>query len=273
MATPLGRHVVGPVVALLFRLLMLEITLTHRCTKHTARISRRADPVASATVHAWLMLAAMTGVCLLPSLASAQSIFPVRSSARAAGPGVGTNITVTGRVDARCKLTLTSAVQNIPVSMINDEGRLDGPAFQSAIITALNQAGLRGWCSGANNQLVLTRTPFVLGTTGTPLNGFARAALFDVSVTVATPSQAYSDTTQDGPSGSSPAGTFGPTGSGADFSFTAPSGSGGLTQPVAINTSDANSTAATASFTRLSNSRMVAGGYSSTVTLEVRPGL
>jgi hypothetical protein len=273
MATLLGRHAVGPVVSFSFYLLMLEITLSHRCTKHNAKTSKPAVPVTGATIGVWFIFGAMAGSSVLPNLANAQSIFPVRSSARAAGPAAGTNITVTGRVDARCKLTLTSAVQNIPVSMINDEGRLDGPAFQTAIITALNQAGLRGWCSGANNQLVLTRTPFVLGTTGTPLNGFARAALFDVSVTVSTPSQAYSDTTQDGPSGASPAGTFGPTGSGADFSFTAPSGSGGLTQPVAINTSDATSTAATASFTRLSNSRMVAGGYSSTVTLEVRPGL
>jgi hypothetical protein len=221
---------------------------------------------------AWVSAVAFGIVLCTPSWSFSQSIFPVRTLTSPGGP-VRSDVSVQGRVDARCQLTLTSAVQSIPVSMVDSEGRIDGPAFQTAIITALNQAGLRGWCSGASNQLVLTRTPFVLGSNGAPVSGFARAALFDVSVRVSTPSQSYSDTTQDGPSGASSAGSFGPTRSGADFSFAIPSGTGGLSQPVAVTVSDAGSVAATSSFTQLVNSRMVAGNYNSTVTLEVRPGL
>ena len=157
--------------------------------------------------------------------------------------------------------------------MVDGEGRINGPAFQSAIIGALNQAGLKGWCSGANNQLVLTRTPFVLGTDGNPLNGFARAVLFDVSVSVSAADQNYSDATQDGPEAGTAAGRFGPTGGGADFSFAGPSSPSALSQPVPIIATSTATKAATNSFTQLIGSRLVAGAYASSVTLEVRPGL
>ena len=225
----------------------------------------------SAPISAGLL--AMALVQLVPQVAAAQSFFAVRANAGAAGPPVSTSIEVRGRVDARCQLTLASATQQINVSMVDNEGRINGPALQAAIVGALNQAGLKGWCSGANNELILTRTPFITGTDGNPVNGFARAVLFDVSISVSAASLTYSDATQDGPNSGAVAGRFGPTGGGADFLFAAPVSVGALTQPVAIVAASAQSQAATASFVQLTNSRLVAGNYASFVTLEVRPGL
>jgi hypothetical protein len=205
--------------------------------------------------------------------ASAQSFFPVQTSSVGAGPSVSTQIVIQGRVDARCQLSLATPIQSISVSMIDDDGRVNGPAFQAAIVSALNQAGLKGWCSGANNELILSRTPFVTGTDGNPVNGFARAVLYDVSVSVSAAATTFSDATQDGPNSGATAGRFGPTGDGAEFAFAAPTGSGALTQPVAIVAATTSSQAATSTFTQLTTSRLVAGNYSSNVTLEVRPGL
>ena len=241
------------------------------------RVSCRV-PVTPPERSTWLpqgalcMFAVMVPICGA-SFAQAQSIFPVPSKPAASGASISRSIEVQGRVDARCRLTLEAAVQSINVSMVDADGRINAAAFQAAIVGALNQAGLKGWCSGANNQLVLTRTPFVLGTDGTPVNGFARAVLFDVSVSVSTPTQSYSDATQDGPSVGSSAGRFGPTGIGAALSFAASISAGALTQPVPIIAATSLSQGATASFTQLIGSRLVAGTYASSVTLEVRPGL
>jgi hypothetical protein len=217
-------------------------------------------------------LLGIMAICL-PAPLLAQSIFPVRQGPIAGGPTVGNTVELQGRVEARCRLTLASAVQSISVSMVDGEGRINGVAFQAAIVDALNQAGLKGWCSGANNELVLTRTPFVLGSDGNPVNGFARAVLFDVAVSVSAVSQSYSDATQDGPTAGSTAGRFGPTGEGAEFSFAAPLTSGSLPQPIPVIAASSVAQGATASFTQLLGSRLVAGNYVSSVTLEVRPGL
>ena len=230
------------------------------------RVLKRANLILSS-------LAVIYCAFCIPQVSHAQGFFPVPSGNVGAGPVVGRSVEVQGRVDARCQLTLASAVQSIAVSMVDGEGRINGAAFQSAIIGALNQAGLKGWCSGANNQLILTRTPFVTGADGNPVNGFARAVLFDVAVTVNAASTSYTDATQDGPNSGAVAGRFGPTGGGADFSFAAPATSGALVQPIAIIAANTTSQAATNSFTQLVNSRLVAGAYASSVTLEVRPGL
>jgi hypothetical protein len=172
-----------------------------------------------------------------------------------------------------CGVSASAPTQALHVGLINDDGFVNGPSVQSAIINALNNAGVVGFCTGANNTVILTRTPFTLANNGAQQNGFARAVLYDVSVSVSNDSSTFSDSTADGPSAGSHAGPFGPTGAGAPFTFSAASGGGALTQPAAVVVSNPADDGPTASFTNRPNARLVAGPYESILTLSLTPGL
>ncbi len=203
------------------------------------------------------------------------------STALAAGPSQaaeqggdpGETISINLFAPPTCGVTAVSPTQTLTVSLIDSDGRVNGAAVQSAIVAALNAAQVSGFCTGANNTLVVTRTPFVLGTDGGLQNNFARAVLYDVQVTVDNNSASFSDSTADGPTGGSAAGVFGPTAAGAPFVFASASGGGALNQPIAVVVSNSDDDGPSASFSNRPNARLVAGAYQSTVTIQLTPGL
>ena len=187
--------------------------------------------------------------------------------------GVDQVISINMTSPPACGVSATAPTQALSVGLINNDGFVNGASVQSAIIAALNNAGVVGFCTGANNLVVVTRTPFTLANNGALQNGFARAVLYDVSVSVSNDANTFSDSTADGPTSGAAAGRFGPTGAGAPFTFAAAAGGGALTQPAAVVVSNPADNGPTAGFANRPNARLVAGQYQSTLTVQLTPGL
>jgi hypothetical protein len=207
------------------------------------------------------------------SAASALAFAATPVLAQSIDPRLDEHISAT--TPAVCGVTAAAPDQTLSVPLVNNDGFVDGPTVQSAIVTALNEANVHGFCNGTNNTVVLTRTPFTLEHDGGAVGDFAKAVLYDVQASFSDNSQTYTESTADGPAGGTTAGAFGPSGPGAPITFSTISGGAGgaLVTPISVVVSNPDDTSPTAAFTNRPTARLVAGAYASTLTLKLTPGL
>ena len=200
-------------------------------------------------------------------LAAAAAVMMSSSAFAAAQP-----IEVNGKVVAQCAV---SAVKNsvIVSNALNDANGFARTNIATDVATALDTAGVKAWCSGSANTIILTRTAFVkTGTAGTAdLFDFATGAIYDVGVLISGAVRSgfgeldALESTSDGNVGPTNVSSFGPNGLGAVVSFVAQTG----TTSGAIETNAG--VGSTPAFSVNNGQRLAAGDYMSTVTLTLSP--
>lgn len=152
--------------------------------------------------------------------------------------------------------------------------------FVNAIAAGLTDQGIKAWCSGSTNTVVLTRSALVRqGSTGALSNGFATAVIYDVAANIDGAVRSDGTTPLEGTSdgligpGSADTGTsvsaFGPTGDGADVSFYAEAGQ----TPAAVSDVTRTQEGPTSAYATTTANRLLAGTYLGTVTLTLTAGL
>jgi len=145
-------------------------------------------------------------------------------------------ITVNGSVGAQCSMDLTSQTVTIP-DITGSDGRLNQAALN---VNALSGGG-EFWCNGANSKLTLNATPFK-NASATPSTGFTNVVNYTLSGTMGSTPVSY-DTAAVG-------------GTNQDYSV----GVFDSTNPTGQISADATS------------DRLIAGGYTASLTLTLTPG-
>ena len=190
------------------------------------------------------------------------------------------SFTIRANNPAKCNLEAADYTLRLPGNSISDNDGFARTTVSDAAANALNGAGVTAWCTGSSNKLQMYRTGFVLDDESNGAqtsDNFSRTVAYDVNIAIAgakrsdntNPIEGTSDGQGNGPGvgvGSAlTVSRFGPTGAGAVATFTAESTS---------NASSTNGgTGARTTFANSQGTRLVAGGYTSTVTVELTPGV
>ena len=188
-------------------------------------------------------------------------------------------IIVNGNTAAQCAISATLTTVTVAASMADAAG-FARTNLATDVATALNTAGVKAWCSGATNGVVLSRTALTKGTGLVDAGGFANGAIYDLQLSISDAvrsdtSGSLLDGTSDGAGNGPGVGVgaglsvdaFGPTGTGTAVVFAAEtsSASAAITaNPLA---------AATGAYNANNANRLSAGNYTSTVTLTLTPGV
>ena len=188
--------------------------------------------------------------------------------------------TIRANNPAKCNLEATDYTLRLPGNSLSDNDGFARSTVSQAVADEMNGAGVVAWCTGSSNTLQMYRTAFVLNGASNGGNqaddGFNQALIYDVAIAVAgatrsdgtQPIEGTADGQENGPGvgvgGGLTVSRFGPSGTGAIATFTAESDS---------NATSLNAgTDARSAFTENSN-RLVAGQYTSTLTIELTPGV
>ncbi|MBX3561923.1 MAG: hypothetical protein KF780_08935 [Sphingomonas sp.] len=184
--------------------------------------------------------------------------------------------TINGVNPPKCNLEATSYAVNLPANVISDNDGFARTDVSASIASGLNALGINAWCTGNKNKINAYRTALTSSNTGTQVNGFNTALIWDVTMTIAgaVRSDGFGSTegTADG-IGNGPGfgvgsgltvGSFGPSGLGAPVTFAQELPSAAV--------SAASGSGPRSSFSEDTN-RLAAGNYFGTLTVEITPGV
>ncbi len=181
-------------------------------------------------------------------------------------------VTVSGQTPAKCNLLASNQTVGLGDYDLTDASGHARSDVGTTIGAALTGLSMKAWCTGGANGVVLTRTTLQKddSTGGMTDSKFAQNIVYDVALKIeGLTREGRSDdlieATDDGATGPV-VGRFGPSGDGAALTF------------VSFGpASTATTTGGTATLPRESygttDARLVAGNYTSTVTLTLTPGL
>jgi hypothetical protein len=189
-------------------------------------------------------------------------------------------IIINGDNPAKCGVISSPASVNLAADQISDADGFANPALGQAVANALTGAGtpVAVYCTGASNGVVLGRTSLRTGD-GTPVNGFNRAVVYDIAMSIEGATRADNVTPLEGSSDGGNGGVTGPgspTGAGNDVSSFGASPSGAAVSWFAegnnafATTSNSSAYDATGSYAPSEN-RLAAGTYSGTVQITLTP--
>jgi hypothetical protein len=202
------------------------------------------------------------------------------SPALAAGGPTSTQttvFTVNGSTPAKCKINADNTSVSLTDDLTDDQGRVNANVA-SKVVAGLNALGVKAWCTGGANSVVLSRSTLNNGD-GSAQDGFNRAIAYDLEMDIADAKRAggasLNEGTSDGPGNGPGAGAgagqavshFGPTGAGSAVAFRQEPG----TTVAAVTNGSATETPRS-TYTE-SDARLVAGNYTGTVTMTITPGL
>ena len=188
-----------------------------------------------------------------------------------------TTFQINGSTPAKCQINADNTTVTLTDDLTNDQGRVRSNVA-SRVAAGLNALGVKAWCTGNANSVVLSRST-LNNADGLAKDGFNRAIVYDVQVDAAdavrsgggSMSEGTSDGANNGPGIGAGAGNpvlhFGPTGGGSSLVFQQEPGT-----TVASVTNGTTTEDARVAYTE-SNARLVAGNYTGTVTLTITPGL
>lgn len=203
----------------------------------------------------------------------------VSSPAFADGNNRGTDtetFTLRANNPAKCNLESNDYTLRIPGNSISDNDGFALTTVASSVADTLNAADVNAWCTGAKNSLQMYRTAFVAnGTSGEQgEDGFNTAVIYDVTMNIAdavrtdgnSPIEGTSDGAGRGPGvgGTESIGRFGPSGLGTPVVFAEELASEAVEngQLGTVKRDDFNG----------DDNRLIAGQYTSTLTIELTPG-
>jgi hypothetical protein len=182
---------------------------------------------------------------------------------------------------AKCNLEATDYTLRIAGNSISDNDGFANDQVGLAVANELNSnGGVTAWCTGASNTLQMYRTPFTIEDGDQGDDGFNRAVVYDVALEIdgatrsdgTSPIEGTSDGQGNGPGvgvgGGLTVGRFGPSGTGADVTFSAETGSSSS----AISNASIATAGATEGY-QADNNRLIAGQYVSSLTIELTPGV
>lgn len=184
------------------------------------------------------------------------------------------DVAVTVQADTPAKCNIAADDQTVTLAnydLTNSNGQARGNVG-TTIGNALTGLNMKAWCTGGANGVVLTRTSLQKdgSSGGLTDSGFAQNIVYDLALKIdglsrSDRSDDLIEATEDGTGGPT-VGRFGPTGAGATLTF--------------VNFGDASTATSVAGAGTLprasydtSTARLVAGNYTSTVTLTLTPGL
>ncbi|KAA9014345.1 hypothetical protein [Sphingobium limneticum] len=181
------------------------------------------------------------------------------------------SVVVSATNPAKCDLTATTTALTLAGDVLTDANGVPVNNVGTLVAAELNNAGVNAWCTGARNVVTLTRTAFTTGGGGSA-GDFQKGILYDVSVenpdnTLGSRSSQY-EGTSNGPTGSSIWTRFGAT-TAKTLKFANPAANAASIATNAVSSADGT----TASFTTYAATRVIAGDYTSTVTLTIQPGV
>lgn len=180
---------------------------------------------------------------------------------------------------AKCNLEAADYTLALPGNSISDNDGFARSTVSATVAAELTAAGVTAWCTGNNNTLNMYRTAFTTGEGGDQTaDGFNQTVAYDIAISIAgavrndgiAPIEGTSDGEGNGPGvGEGPGAgltvsRFGPTGDGAPVTFTP--------ELPSFAASNNAGTGARDDFTA-DPGRLVAGRYTSSVTIELTPGL
>ena len=189
-----------------------------------------------------------------------------------------TVFTINANNPAKCNLTAGQTNLTLANNRISDNDGFALATVSQDVATALTNAGVYAWCTGASNTLQMYRTALVNGDGAQTTDGFNKSVIYDVTMAVsgATRSDGFSplEGTSDGQGNGIGLGLgggitlshFGPSGVGSAVTFAAESNSN------ASNIGNAGAAGPRTAFPSDPN-RLVAGAYTSTLTIELTPGV
>lgn len=171
----------------------------------------------------------------------------------------------------KCDLTATKTAITLAGDVLTDADGVPVTDVGAQVAIELNGAGIKAWCTGSRNVVTLTRTALTTDGGGS-VGGFQKGILYDVAVanpdnTIGSRATQFEDTTN-GPTGGSTWTRFGPRTSYA-LAFSNPRANATSLATNAVSSANG----ATASFTTYTETRVIAGDYTSTVTLTIQPGV
>jgi hypothetical protein len=186
--------------------------------------------------------------------------------------------TIRANNPAKCNLEASDYTLRLPGNSLSDNDGFARTTVSQAVADELTAANVSAWCTGSSNTLQMYRTAFTLnGTDGNQAtDGFNQALIYDVEIAIAgatrsdgtDPIEGTSDGQGNGPGVGVGAGLtvgrFGPTGDGSPATFTAESDSNA--------TSSGTGAGDRATFPE-DGARLVAGQYTSSLTIELTPGV
>lgn len=211
-------------------------------------------------------------------LAATMGAAMISTPALADGRNTSTDVeTFTLRANNPAKCNLEATTQRLRISnnsISNNNGRARRN-LANVVAREMNSAGVRAWCTGSSNAVNMYRTPFTIGTGDQTTDEFNQAVIYDVNMSIdgAVRDDGFTSSlegTSDGLIGPGvgngiKVSRFGPSGRGARVSF-----EGDGTSNAVSDGSDG--TAARNQFTP-DNNRLVAGRYSSELTIEITPAV
>mgnify|MGYP005613403565 FL=1 len=177
---------------------------------------------------------------------------------------------------AKCNLEAADYTLTLPANSLSDNDGFALSSVSADVASELTGANVNAWCTGSSNTLQMYRTAFTIGDGNQTTDGFNQAVAYDVEMSIAgatrpdgyTPTEGTSDGQGNGPGVGGGAGLtvsrFGPSGAGSAVTFT----------PESASNAAANNagTGARGTYTSDAN-RLVAGRYTSSVTIELTPGV
>jgi hypothetical protein len=205
---------------------------------------------------------------LMTSAALAAMTISVPAFAQAADTNTGlqsASVVVSATNPAKCDVTATNTAVVLVGDVLTDANGFPAADVSAKVAEGLNAALVNAWCTGANNGFVLSRTAFTTDGGGSA-GDFQKGILYDVGVK--DPSGVGgNENTEDGPTLGLTYGRFGATAA-KTLQFVSFPG----TTPIATS-APASANGATSSFTTFAGTRVIAGTYSSTVTIAITPGV
>lgn len=194
------------------------------------------------------------------------------------GPQV-TTFNINANNPPKCKLNADNTTVTLANDSISNDGGRARNNIGNKVAQGLNGLGVKAWCTGARNSIVLTRSALATGN-GDAVDGFNQAVIYDITLDIADanrvdgyrPTEGSSDGPGNGPGvgvgSATPIGHFGPTGAGSAVHF---ENEGSSTSEGV--TSDNGGEAARSAYSGLeNNARLTAGTYTGTVTVTLTPG-
>jgi hypothetical protein len=205
-------------------------------------------------------------------LAAAGAVIAAPAFAQESSNNHDVTVKVQAETPAKCNIAADDQTVTLAnYDLTRDDGRARGDVG-ATIGSALTGLNMKAWCTGGANGVVLTRTS--LQKDGSPggltQSGFAQNIVYDVALKIdglarSDRSDGLIEATDDGASGPT-VGQFGPTGDGAALTFVSFGDASSATSVAGVGTLPR------ASYDT-SPARLVAGAYTSIVTLTLTPGL